>query len=136
MTGTAPRDGWTWLLGFFALGNIANGLWMLADAAGWYVGLPAAVPDFGPLNEHFIRDIGAAYATLGIGLAWAAVAPAVRLPVLLLVTMFYGLHALGHVYDTAAGTVGPEHWRIDFFPIYVPAVVLVALTVRLARRGA
>src|SRR5262245_5683082 len=33
-----------WLL---ALGNLANGLWMLADPTGWYGGIPAAVPDTG-----------------------------------------------------------------------------------------
>ena len=47
----------------------ATALWMLADPAGWYAGLPAAVPDFGPLNEHFVRDIGATFTMLGIALA-------------------------------------------------------------------
>ena len=40
-------DGWTIALGLGALGNIANGLWMLADPRGWFHGIPAAVPDFG-----------------------------------------------------------------------------------------
>ncbi len=41
-------DGWTIVLGLFALGNLANGIWMLADPVHWYDTLPAAVPDFGP----------------------------------------------------------------------------------------
>ncbi len=132
---STARDGWTWVLGLFACGNLGNGIWMLADAAGWYTGLPAGVPDFGPLNEHFVRDIGAAYVMMGIGLAWAAAVPAVRFPVVALTTVFYVLHALGHAYDTLGGTVGSEHWRIDFFPIYVPAGVLVVMT-RVLARGA
>ncbi len=44
---------------------------MLADPAGWFVGLPAAVPDSGPLNEHFVRDIGATFTMLGVGMLWA-----------------------------------------------------------------
>jgi hypothetical protein len=127
------RDGWFWVLGLFGLGNLANGFWMLAAPAGWYVGLPAAVPDFGPLNEHFVRDIGAAFVMMGGGLVWAAAVPSVRLPVVALTAVFHVLHALAHVYDTLAGRVGPEHWFIDLFPIYVPAGVLVFMTRLLAR---
>jgi hypothetical protein len=129
----AARDGWFWVLGLFGLGNLANGVWMLADPAGWYVGLPAAVPDFGPLNEHFVRDIGAAFVMMGGGLLWAAAAPSVRLPVVALTAVFHVLHAVGHAYDTLAGRVGSEHWRIDLLPIYVPAGVLVVMTRLLAR---
>jgi hypothetical protein len=131
-TGTDP---WTWMFLIGALGNLANGVWMLADPAHWYTTLPAAVPDFGPLNEHFVRDIGATFAMLGIGLSWAAFRPRVRLPVLVLVTLFSGLHALVHVYDTARGLVGPEHWGIDFPAVYLPTIVLAVLTVLLARRA-
>lgn len=129
-------DAWTWVLGLFGLGNVVNGLWMLLDAPGWFVGIPAAVPDFGPLNEHFVRDVGAAYLTVGVALAWAAFVPAARGLAVGATTVFYGLHALGHVYDTASGRVGPEHWWIDFPAIYLPVLLLVPLWIALARRGA
>ena len=128
-------DPWTWIFFVSALGNLANGAWMLADPVGWYHELPAAVPDFGPLNEHFVRDIGSAFAMLGVGLLWGAFRPAVRVPVLALVTIFSGLHALVHVYDTARGLVGAEHWGIDFPAVYLPTMLLVVLTVVLVRRG-
>jgi hypothetical protein len=127
-------DAWTYILGIFGLGNIANGAWMLVDPAGWYTNLPAAVPDFGPLNEHFVRDIGGAYVMVGIGLCWAAFDLRVRVPAVGLVTVFYALHALGHVYDTASGRVGPEHWLIDALPIYLPVVVLVVMLRLLVRQ--
>jgi predicted anti-sigma-YlaC factor YlaD len=117
-----------------AVGNLANGFWMLADPAGWYAGLPAAVPDFGPLNEHFVRDIGCVFVLLGIALLWAAFTPSVRVPMLVVVTLFYVLHALVHVYDTARGLVGSDHWTIDLPGVYLPAVILLALTIVLARR--
>ena len=69
MTTKTTSDPWRWTLGLFALGNLANGLWMLADPAGWYARLPAAVPDTGPLNVHFVRDIGSAFTVTGIALA-------------------------------------------------------------------
>src|SRR5262245_21152199 len=62
------RDPWTIVLGVAALGNLANGAWMLADPVHWYENLPAGVPDFGPVNEHFVRDIGCAFMVLGLAL--------------------------------------------------------------------
>jgi len=132
-TRTSLADPWTWVFLVSGIGNLANGLWMLADPAHWYATLPAAVPDFGPLNEHFVRDIGSAFAMLGIALLWGAARAAVRVPVLALVTLFNGFHALVHVWDTSRGLVGPEHWGIDFPLVYLPTIVLVALTMALAR---
>jgi len=127
-------DNWRWVFGIAALGNVANGAWMLADPPGWYRGLPAAVPDTGPLNEHFVRDIGAAFTVMALALGWAAVRPALRVPMLVLVAAFYGLHALVHVLDTVRGLLPPSHWLIDFPGVYLPALLLAALAVVLARR--
>ena len=132
----APRlvfDGWTIVLGLFGLGNLANGLWMLADPVHWYHTLPADVPDFGPLNEHFVRDIGCAFAVLGGVLVVAARVASWRIPVLVTVTGFTVLHAGVHVLDTMRGLVGPEHWLIDLPGVYLPAVVLSALCVWVAK---
>jgi len=122
------RDPWWWVLVVFALGNLANAAWMLADPAGWYAGLPAAVPDTGPLNAHFVRDIGSAFAVMGAALLLAAARPAFRVPILGLVSMFYVLHALVHVTDTLAGRLPPSHWTIDLPGVYVPALLLLAVT--------
>lgn len=128
------NDPWTWVFFLSGLGNLANGAWMLADPAHWYATLPAGVPDFGPLNEHFVRDIGATFTMLGLGLVWATFRNEARVPVLVLVTLFNALHALVHVWDTGRGLVGPEHWGIDFPAVYLPTVVLVVLTAMLVRR--
>jgi len=129
------RDTWRIVFLLAGLGNLGNGLWMLADPYGWYTRLPAAVPDFGPYNEHFVRDIGCAFSGLGVLLLWGALVPAVRLPALVAATLFSAMHALVHVYDTARGFVAPAHWAIDTPGVYAPALLLLALTVALARRG-
>ena len=129
-------DGWTIVLGIFALGNLASGVWMLADPPHWYENLPAGVPDFGPMNEHFIRDIGAVFFLMGIGLVGAAVKPRWRLGVCWMVTGFYLLHAVVHVIDTTRGLVGPEHWSIDFPGVYLPAILMSVVTWRIAKTEA
>ena len=121
-------DSWWWALVVFGLGNLANASWMLADPAGWYAGLPAAVPDTGPLNTHFVRDIGSAFAVMGAALLVAAARPALRVPMLAAVSLFYVLHALVHVTDTIAGSLPPSHWAIAMPGVYVPAVLMLAVT--------
>ena len=133
MTRKLKNDPWAWTLTLFSLGNLANAIWMLTDPIGWYHGIPAAVPDFGPANEHFIRDVGATFGMMGLGLAWAAVRPPVRLPVMVLVSLFYLLHAAVHVLDTARGLVPANHWLLDFPAVYLPAILLVAVTVTMQR---
>jgi len=133
---TQSWDAWTVVLGVAALGNLANGAWMLVDPAHWYATLPAGVPDFGPLNEHFVRDIGCAFVVQGVVLAVAAVVASWRLAACGAVALFYVMHAVVHVLDTLRGLVGPEHWRIDLSGVYVPAGIMVLVTYLVARRAA
>jgi len=126
-------DGWTIALALFAVGSLLNGIWMLVDPPGWYTKLPAAVPDTGPLNEHFVRDIGSAFVVMSVGLLVAAFRPALRLPLVALTSLFYWLHALVHVTDTLAGRLPPSHWAIDFPGVYLPAILLAVVVVAVAR---
>jgi len=127
------QDPWTIVLALFAAGSLGNGVWMLVDPAGWYVELPAAVPDTGPLNAHFVRDIGSAFVVMGAGLLVAAFRPALRLPLVLLTSLFYWLHALVHVTDTLSGRLSSSHWAIDFPGVYLPAIALAGVAAWLAR---
>jgi hypothetical protein len=130
------RDAWTIVLGLAGLGNLANGLWMLADPVGWYETFPAGVPDFGPLNEHFVRDIGCVFVLQGLALAVAAFVARWRVAACGAVALFSLLHALVHVVDTLRGLVGPEHWLIDAPGVYGTAVIMVTITYLVARRPA
>ncbi|HZO16205.1 MAG TPA: hypothetical protein VFB62_23185 [Polyangiaceae bacterium] len=127
-------DAWTVVLGLFGLGNLANAAWMLLAPVHWYLNLPAGVPDFGPLNEHFVRDIGCIYLLMGAALTAAALAPRWRVMAVGAVTLFHLLHAVVHVIDTLRGLVGSEHWVIDVPGVYLPAAILTVLTWLLARK--
>ena len=111
-----------WLLG---LGSIANGLWMLVSPMGWYLGLPAAVTDTGPMNAHFVHDIGVVFCVIGAGAIWCARNLATCLPVHWGITAFYVGHALVHVVEILSGWLPHSHWWIDAPLVFVPAVLLV-----------
>ena len=55
----------------------ANGLFMLASPAAWYAAVPGVMLT-GPLNPHFVRDIGGAYLVAGASLAAFAINPRAR----------------------------------------------------------
>ncbi len=82
-----------------------------------------------------MRDIGSAFLVQGVALVWAAFVPAWRVPLVAPVALFAVLHALAHVYDTARGLVGPQHWLIDLPAVYVPAVLMVTFLWLLARQA-
>ena len=103
---------------------VANALWMLAGPMHWYRELPASVPDSGPFNSHFVRDIGCAFLTVGAALAWSAFAPQWRPALVPIAALFLGGHALVHVYDTLRGALGASHWSLDVPGVYLPAVLI------------
>ena len=121
------RDLMAWLLAAVALATAANALWMLVDPARWYAELPAGVPDTGPYNEHFVRDIGCAFATMALALAWAAGRPRWRAPLLALVAVFLSAHAALHVFDTLRGFLETDHWLLDLPGVYAPAALTAVL---------
>ncbi len=131
MTSTARRDPTFWLLVVLGVGMAVNAVWMLVDPGRWYRDLPAAVPDFGPYNEHFVRDIGCAFGAVALALLWAAWRPVWRLPLVGVAAFFLTAHAVLHVYDTVRGFVDAHHWWLDLPGVYLPALLLIALFLRL-----
>ena len=107
------RDATTWILLVLGLATLANSLWMLAGPMHWYTDLPAAVPDTGPFNPHFVRDIGCAFLTVGVALIWAFASPRFRLPLTSIAALFLAAHAVLHAYDTLRGALGHNHWLLD-----------------------
>jgi hypothetical protein len=109
---------------------------MLIAPAGWYRDLPAGVPDTGPYNAHFVRDIGCAFATMSVALAVAAWRPRWRAPLVALTALFFAAHAALHVFDTLRGALDAHHWALDFPGVYAPAALLVVLAWTALRRDA
>jgi len=96
----------------------ANGIAMLAMPQTWY-GLIPGVPDTGPLNAHFVRDIGCAYLISGVSFLWLVRQPRAW-PAAMAGTGFLILHALVHVGEMLAGTIDWHHLLED-----IPGVFLV-----------
>lgn len=92
------------LLGLF---HAANGLFMLADPDAWYAAVPG-VTHSGPINHHFIRDIGLAFLASGIGLALGARRGARAGAFALAGATFPTVHAVMHVVEWCTHGFPPE----------------------------
>lgn len=113
------------MLAGLGAGFIANGLMMLFASQAWYDLVPG-VSDTGPMNFHFVRDIGCAYLTSGISLLWLLRDGAVW-PAAFAAGIFLALHALLHVWDTLAGRVTLPHLASDAVLVMLPAVIVLWL---------
>ena len=124
MTAVRPRDWTTWTVLVFGIVSIANVLWMLAGPMHWYTDVPAAVPDTGPFNPHFVRDIGCAFLTAGVALVAADRVPRHRVPLAATAGLFLFAHAVLHAYDTLTGALGHDHWLLDLPGVYLPGLLI------------
>jgi hypothetical protein len=109
-----------WIVG---LSLIANGLTMLAVPEAWYALVPG-VPQTGPLNPHFVRDIGAAYVVAGGALVWFAIDRAAR-PAALAGAAFLAIHAAVHVWDAAAGREHVHQLLVDLPAVFLPPALAI-----------
>jgi hypothetical protein len=103
-----------------------NAAYMLADPLGWY-GAVAGVPDTGPFNPHFVRDIGVAYLTLAILSGAAALWLRHAFLLMSAVTLYLGLHVGLHLWDIAAGRLDVDHLIVDAPGVLGPTLVAAAL---------
>ena len=103
-------------------------------AMTWYVHIPAGVPDTGPLNKHFVHDIGVVFVILGAGAWWCASHLAQSWPVHLGITAFLVGHALVHVVEISVGLLPESHWLIDAPLTFGPALVQLYLSLPSVRR--
>jgi uncharacterized protein YjeT (DUF2065 family) len=107
-----------WVLGILCA---ANGVFMLLAPAPWYA-ITRGVTATGPFNQHFVRDIGAAYLVAGGGLVWFATDARAR-AVALASAAFLALHALVHLADAIAGREALDHVALDLPTIYLSALI-------------
>jgi hypothetical protein len=116
--------------------SLGNALWMLAAPASWFFGLPAALPDTGPLNLHLVRDFGVAFAVMGVALAWCTRNPSRARGVHVAATAFLAAHALVHVVDLLGGRLPHRHWLLDVPFTFLPPLLFLALLPAAARAAA
>jgi hypothetical protein len=110
---------------------LVNGFFMLLTPNQWYFAVPG-VTETGPLNPHFIRDIGLGFLSAGAALVLAARLPTIARPLILVASIFLLGHALLHVIEMIVhgSEAGPA--LRDIALIVVPA----ALPLLFVRKGA
>jgi uncharacterized protein YbjT (DUF2867 family) len=114
--------------------SLVNGAWMLIFPFSWYTDFPAAIPDTGSFNAHFIRDLGVVFILAALGFGWCALHPhRCRLTHGVLTIFFVG-HALIHLADILTGRVPHTHWLIDAPAVFVPAILLTILAISPIRK--
>ncbi|MEZ5595436.1 MAG: hypothetical protein R3E84_03450 [Pseudomonadales bacterium] len=111
---------------------VANGVCMIIAPEPWYWMVPG-VPDRGPFNQHFVRDIGFLYLLMGASFIAGAVYDAYRWPLWLLPALWLVCHALFHIWEVVVGICGPASLVEDFAGVTLPALLAVGLV--LGSRG-
>ena len=108
--------------------SVGNGLWMIFSATSWYQYMPVAASDTGPMNAHFVHDVGLAFLLAGAGAIWCAYKMEGCFPIHLFTTLFIAGHAIIHVVEISIGDLPSSHWLIDFPLIFLPALILILIT--------
>ncbi|MCP5184263.1 MAG: hypothetical protein H6993_09890 [Pseudomonadales bacterium] len=112
---------------------VANGVYMITAPEPWYWIVPG-VPDRGPFNQHFVRDIGFLYLLMGAAFIAGAVYDSYRRQLWLLPALWLVCHALFHIWEVVVGICGPASLVEDFAGVTLPALLAVGLV--LGSRGA
>jgi len=93
----APLHERTLRIAVGALGafHIVEGLWQLLAPGSFY----ARIGTYGLENTHYVGDVGAFVLAFGIALVLAVGRPSWRAPLLYLGALWYGFHAINHLFD-------------------------------------
>jgi hypothetical protein len=107
---------------------------MIIAPEHWYYNLPA-VPESGPLNSHFVRDIGCIFLLLACGLIVGGfILPEFSLPLFTMNTLFYTLHMFVHIHEIISGRLRMKIFWTDLPGIYFPALLTFELNIFLIRK--
>lgn len=85
----------SFLIGLFGATFVVLGAWAGLDSHSF----ATVLADFGPENHHLVHDFGAGSFAVGVGLLIAVPRVAWRTPVLVVATVWNGLHAVSHLAD-------------------------------------
>ena len=95
---------------------------MLFGSEFWYWTTPG-VPDTGPYNRHFVRDIGLTFALMAACFAGAIYFQRLRGPLVTVGSAWLVMHAVLHLVEVAGGCLPAKSLLVDTPAIFVPAVL-------------
>lgn len=108
------------------LSSIVNGTLMVLTPESWYWLVPG-VPDRGPFNQHFVRDIGFLYLLMGAAFIYGTLVDKYRKALWSISAAWLTVHAVFHVWEVAVGICGPKSLIEDFTGVTLPALVALWL---------
>lgn len=91
----------------------------------------------GPLNEHFLSDVGAAYLTAGLALLLAAYIEKWRVPFSVSAVFFLGLHSLIHITEMVTGQLESMQIASDLVTVVLPTAfvgIVIHYSVKSAKK--
>lgn len=120
------------LLGIF---HVANGISMLVAPDFWYNSVPGVTAS-GPINHHFIADIGMAFLASGVGLLMAIRTGMAAATFALAGATFPALHALIHLWEWISDGIpsNPQQMASDALAVMLASFVGFWLAWLWARR--
>src|SRR6202040_1132822 len=114
-----------WIIGVM---DVVTGIEMFFFPAAWFFRLVPGVPETGPYNMHLVMDGGTFFLAVGVGLVAAALNPR-RNAIAVVVAAIAGvMHSALHLYSHAAGLLSTEHLVTEVLGIYIPAILLIAIS--------
>lgn len=114
--------------------SFANAGFMIIWPMEWYVAIPTVITT-GPPNQHFIRDIGIAFAVCGVILTYASFNIHARWLAAFAGALFLTFHGILHIYEVSAGICSSDVFIADAPGVLGPAIlVYIALGILFVRQ--
>ena len=115
--------------------DIVNGIEMFFFPSAWFFKLVPGVPETGPYNMHLVMDGGTFFLAVGVGLVAAALNPRRNAIAVVVAAVAGVMHSALHIYSHAAGLLSTEHLVTEVLGIYIPAILLIVISVILYRQS-
>ncbi len=90
---------------------------------------------YGARNDHYLGDVAAFYLAAGGCLLIAANRPAWREPLLVMAAVWYGLHAINHLFDIGENNESDARGVVDTVLLAVGAILLAGMAREAGRGG-
>lgn len=104
---------------------LANGLAMMLAPSFWYLATPG-VPETGPLNVHFVRDIGAAYLAVVVAIVLLLRGLVTKRALIGVAAVFMVAHAGFHLVDTLMGHgAHGSGLALELVGVYLPGLLFL-----------